>query len=387
MNIADRIAFKFREHYTARRVANRFFQKKAMSLAEAKQVLGFPVSSNPSDNEVNRAYRAKFIENRKLHPDSGGDPDVVKKLNIAKDTLQGKLRERHERYDRPSQNSPPGGWRDQDRTQKKPDPPPPEPRGTSFQSALTPGVDWRLRSSQSYHYELESHPEGGFYRAIYQSWVLIGLAPSSYVALKITKISHTGGGKTLSKWQSVAMSIPFKTDLLKALPKVFKGMLDKGVHGQFKFSLLEGAPSEKELEKRETLSLKDALLGAELVSADVKGMKGRKIQIELEPVFNRERYKANPNLYRGANHFLAYDWFLYVNGKKTLLDESEVKALDKSMIFAGVWNYDYEKGKKNLTRLRGGRLKFKAKDALEIVAKCLRPGAAKDAVQAAAEQV
>jgi hypothetical protein len=66
----------------------RVFQ--AMSLDQAKQVLGFPPSAYPSPEEIQKAYRAKAMEN---HPDRGGKHEVMVDLNAAKDILQGKRRE------------------------------------------------------------------------------------------------------------------------------------------------------------------------------------------------------------------------------------------------------------------------------------------------------
>lgn len=59
----------------------------AMSMGEAKEVLGFPPSANPSPQEVIKAYRAKAMEN---HPDRGGDPRKMVEVNVALEILQGK---------------------------------------------------------------------------------------------------------------------------------------------------------------------------------------------------------------------------------------------------------------------------------------------------------
>jgi len=59
----------------------------AMSMEEAKQALGFAPNANPSSGEIQRAYRAKAIQN---HPDRGGDPKKMVVINVAKEILEGK---------------------------------------------------------------------------------------------------------------------------------------------------------------------------------------------------------------------------------------------------------------------------------------------------------
>lgn len=59
----------------------------SMSESEAKDLLGFPPSSNPSDSEVNKALRVLVP---KFHPDRGGDPRMMVELNVAADILKGK---------------------------------------------------------------------------------------------------------------------------------------------------------------------------------------------------------------------------------------------------------------------------------------------------------
>jgi hypothetical protein len=60
---------------------------KAMSEAEAKDILGFPPMASPSDREVNKALRVMAPQ---FHPDRGGDPRKMVELNVAADILKGK---------------------------------------------------------------------------------------------------------------------------------------------------------------------------------------------------------------------------------------------------------------------------------------------------------
>lgn len=64
----------------------------AMSMQEAKEVLGFPPGYDPSPREISKAWKALALQN---HPDRGGDHRKMVELNVAKEVLEGK---RHDRY-------------------------------------------------------------------------------------------------------------------------------------------------------------------------------------------------------------------------------------------------------------------------------------------------
>ena len=83
------------------------FLKQAMSRPDALKTLGFKEDDKPSDDEVNKAYREHFVKNRKLHPDSGGSSDETTKLNVAKDTLLGKLKEERTPGSKPAEKPTP----------------------------------------------------------------------------------------------------------------------------------------------------------------------------------------------------------------------------------------------------------------------------------------
>lgn len=71
-------------YFNAREAVRLFL---AMSIEEAKRALGFAPNANPSLGEIQRAYRAKAIQN---HPDRGGDPKKMVVINVAKEILEGK---------------------------------------------------------------------------------------------------------------------------------------------------------------------------------------------------------------------------------------------------------------------------------------------------------
>jgi hypothetical protein len=62
---------------------------RAISVNEAKDILGFPRSASPSPEEIQKAWRKKSAEN---HPDRGGSTDAMQDVNMAKDVLDGTRR-------------------------------------------------------------------------------------------------------------------------------------------------------------------------------------------------------------------------------------------------------------------------------------------------------
>lgn len=69
------------------RLAIRLFT--ALTVEDAREILGFPPGYTPSQAELTKAWKAKSFEN---HPDRGGDPSKMVEINVAKDILEGKRR-------------------------------------------------------------------------------------------------------------------------------------------------------------------------------------------------------------------------------------------------------------------------------------------------------
>jgi hypothetical protein len=103
---ASEVVFKFASKEFDLRYAKMLL---AMTLEQAKTVLGFPPGAMPSPEEIAKAYKMKALEN---HPDRGGDLKKMVDVNVAKDVLVGKQR--------PSYESPSSGYS-----------PPPKDRGPS----------------------------------------------------------------------------------------------------------------------------------------------------------------------------------------------------------------------------------------------------------------
>lgn len=69
------------------RLAIRLFT--ALTLEDAREILGFPPGYTPSPAELTKAWKTKSFEN---HPDRGGDPQKMVEVNVAKSILEGKQR-------------------------------------------------------------------------------------------------------------------------------------------------------------------------------------------------------------------------------------------------------------------------------------------------------
>jgi|SRR5688572_2221641 len=391
MSVAPRVAQRFLDREIAARIASRTI--RAMSRAEAKRVLRFPAGAEPTDAEISAAYQGLVRETIRKDPSAPITQEALKDLNIAKDTLRGQF-DRKRPGDGP--NAPDGVPR---RPAPPPEPPPPPPtpppmpEGEPFASALhgLGNVDWKIVTDghvgETVNVEAEGPP-----RLIYwtqqRDFILLGRSSSHYVFAKLTRVSNTRKDfrdkTTFSAWAATKVLRPIEgTNLPKVAPKIINEMR-QGSRWRAKFTVLDSALTESKLDHlRGTLPLADAILGSGILAEGTEMPTGRKLQVELEPVLNREKLKALKA--RGSRDWHhAYDWYLYLNGQKTQLSDEEVAGLDTHHVLAGVFSYDYENGKKNLTRLRGSGFKFGPKDALQQLAKALTPGPQRTAIEQAA---
>lgn len=387
----------------AARVAQRYFADRyarlllAMSMGEAKSILGFPPGASPSEQEVSKAYKSKAFEN---HPDRGGDASKMVEINVAKDILQGKQSPTGpggRRQRRPS--GPPGGWTDEDRVPKdKPKPPPPVD-GASFSQAMGSipgGIDWKFVSTVAYASDLK-RIDGDAYWRYYYGWVAYGQTESHHVFAGIRVETAKQAMRGDGAWEAFHVGAPRKLNLIRLAPKMVKqimagltgleGSMDNKYMVPKKYKVLDGTLSESILKAGGAgLRLKDAIIGSGSMPAGSAGLKGRKAQITIEPVWNQGKYKdwkAENGRMMGGDAHNAYDWFVEVNGKGRQLKDEEVERLAKSHFLAGVFSYEYKR-KKNITRMRGGRMSAGAAEATQLLGESLNTGGLKDQVMEAA---
>lgn len=384
------------------RIASRFFEERyakllvAMSYAEALQTLGVPATATP--DEIAKAYKRKAIEN---HPDRGGDPKKMVEVNVAKDILDGKQR--------PTGPSQPGSAADWVRNwyNKSPGgagggytPPrekakPPEPdeviKGQSFAEALSSSgapanVEWKFVSIAEWYWESSNHPG-------HRVWTLYGQTDQKHVFLALKERGESAGNirlgdkfvKIEQDWQSSEVDLPISQNIAKIAPKYLK-MTGTAWTGDVKpkpprkfVAWPGGKPTEATLHKIPRsggAALKDILLGTGLLADEDPAVAGRKSVVEVYTKYSSERFERyKKRKAEGKTKYVTkahqYDFFVRVNGKTEQLEDETIDKMERVFI-PWVLNWEITEGApKNLTRMRGGRLKHGPAEAIEELVNCL----------------
>lgn len=318
----------------------------AMSLDDAKEKLGLPRGSKPTEDEVNRAYRTKIIQNKGLHPDIGGGDDTeIVELNVAKDTLLGKYEE-DGGYDRGPGATPPGGV-----VYTKP-----PPEIITFDEAKTkagipPGVTWMfVTDSVSSGYSSDE-----FLRRT-TGYVFYGQTDQKHVFVSAENFQKDtyfiGGEGAVDTWTLREFSYPKKEgetlqpawlygNVVKAF-KMFK-LLEKKFNSKVQ-ALPDGWHLQERIPHGKTVSIKHWLVNQGLVSGDDPSVVNRKNVVEIT----------------FRNRGLGEDekaWFiLTINGKEYELSPSDSKKFLTPSKHRGVataifGTYFYDESRKVLTRL------------------------------------
>jgi hypothetical protein len=348
-----------------------------MSLPEAKAVLGFPPTANPSAEEISKAYKAKVFEN---HPDKGGDPKKMVDVNVAKDILDGKSRatwvpEPAPRRERPKPVEPDAVMEGQDFAK------------AWANSGAPANTDWKFVSIPEYYWPSSSHPG-------HQVWVLYGQTDQKHIFLAFKKRAEGAGTmptdmgertKIMEDWQSSMVDVPRSQDLVKVVPKYLRQIgtawTDAKPKPPRKFVMWPGGkPTEHILQKIPRaggVGLKDILLGAGLLSDGDPSAAGRKSVVEvftktsLERLNRMKALKAEGKL-KSLNVSHYYDFFVRVNGKTEQLSDDTIEKMERRFIpWVMGWDNIGEGRAKNLTRMRPGRLKYDAGASIRELANCL----------------
>lgn len=369
----------------AKRVSARYFRERyarliaAMSLPEAKSILGFPPTANPSAEEVTKAYRAKVFEN---HPDRGGDPKKMVDVNVAKDILDGKSRATWVPEPAPRRERP------------KPVEPDAVVKGQDFNAAWADSgapanTDWKFVSIPEWYYEKSYYPG-------HRVYVLYGQTDQKHIFLAIKERGESAGTiptdlgtrtKIMEDWQSSMVDVPRSQDLVKIAPKYLKQVATTWADGAKpkaprKFIIWPGGkPSDHILKKIPYgggVGLKEILLGAGLLSEEDPSVAGRKSVVEVFTKYSLERYARMKALVaqgklKSLNRAHQYDFFVRVNGKTEQLTDDTIQKMEQRFIpWVLGWDKITEGMAKNLTRMRGGgRFTHDAGSAIRVLAECL----------------
>lgn len=338
------------------RVASRFWYDtryakliQAMSLADAKRVLGLPATGEPTPEEVSKAYKRRAVEN---HPDLGGSHEKMVEINVAKDILEGKQRPSSGPAPRPTPGQAPGGWNDKDRVRERPQK---VQRGRDFNNAKShaslPAVEWKFRSSTvvgspteftEQQSKAQEGEKGTGLNSYVVGWVCYGQTSSQHVFLLVEHAIPNNFGEVLyDEWcMEVVETYPLTQDISKLAPKAIKALLGKG-----KLLTATKAPTkyvamstlvEAEIQRREGgVNLKDILIGTGLVSGSSSQSMARKTTIELvgkrSPIKDRAN-KAKPEgerVYFKIDAWRLHDFTLYVNGKAYPLSDQTMDNISR----------------------------------------------------------
>lgn len=372
----------------------------SMSIPEAKQILGFPPSSNPSPEEIAKAYKAKAIAN---HPDKGGTHEKMVEINVAKDLLDGKGKAS------PPQRSPgypPGGWTPADevpRRQKQEieDTIKGEPFEAAWGSSGAPaGTEWKFVSIPQWDWDVPGHPG-------HRVWVMYGQTDQKHVFVALKERGESAGGVWIDKkftkieedWQSSMIDAPIAQNIAKIALKNIKSVASGWAESNLKFDTPNkfiawpgGKPTKQIIEKIPRsggAALKDILLGVGLLADEDPSIAGRKSVVEIYTKYSQEKVqKARANKNKYITIVDQYDFFIRINGKAEQLADDTVQKMTR-IIIPYVFNWEVTEGRpKNLTRLRGGRFKTGPADAIKEMVNCLtsEPSWVHIALEKAAEE-
>lgn len=367
-----------------------------MSLQDAKGILGFPPNSNPTPEEITKAYRTKAFEN---HPDRGGDPAKMVEVNVAKDVLEGKGGRSH--------------WRPEPAPRperRKPTEPDATLEGQDFAAAMSDsgvpsGVEWKFVSVPQWFWE-QSYMPG------HRVWVLYGQTDQKHVFLAFKERGESAGTvptdkgkatKIMEDWQSSSAELPIAHNLAKIAPKYIKSLGTEWADGSkpkppIKFVAWPGGRPTRELLHKIPRSggatLKDILLGTGLLADEDPSVAGRKSVVEIYTKMSRERLERIKKLkaegkVKYLNNAAQYDFFVRVNGKECKLEDETIEKMERAFI-PYVLNWEISEGRpKNLTRMRGrGFAQTDAQAAITELGSCLtgEPSWLHDALKKAAKE-
>lgn len=364
----------------------------AMTMAEAKETLGFNPNSTPSDAEVAVAFRMRA---RKLHPDVAGDSEenlkAFKALEAAKSILLGKLKPTYDRNDpRPSGNAPTSAptWT------------PPKKNEVSFEEAkskagIPSDVNWLFVTPMQRGKGWSSDESSMSNRA----FVVYGRTDKMHVFLSAYNYSRrdyfVGGSHNDDVWTLETYKTPIKKDEGSnpawLYRQVVKSLKDSGFEGRFNSKVIdaEGWRLSPKLPAGSTTSIKHWLVNSGQVSGDAAAVSNRKHVVEIKVDTTRDNkpgYYPEPKTRTNYwdNKYWGEYWkvTLNLNGKPYVLSAGDTEKFLKAglkgkkltnVIFG---DYIYGSSTKQLSRMRTAgpilewmttRFDDLPKDAMEIL--------------------
>lgn len=337
---------------------NRYsFLMLSMSLSEAKGLLGFSATDNPSESEITRAYRAKAFE---AHPDRGGSEDQMVQINVARDVLTGKQRPTYERDPAAQPSTPSYGGRSPWEKAKKEEVTFAEAKS---KAGIPAGVEWQFVTDSQ---KGTSYASDEFYRSD-MSRVAYGRTATKHVFLGMRHFAYQenfiGGSADKSIWTIRCLELPIKDDEgLKPAwlyGNVVKALRMAGFEGKFNSKVVNAQGwklDDDRLPHGKALSIKHWLVESGQVAGDAPSVAGRKNVIE---VAYHTSYSPKPGLYQVPRSWgMSTEWegiSVIVNGKAEFLGEADAIKFLKSKLMGKIFGtYYYDGTTKMVSRMRDG---------------------------------
>ena len=338
------------------------FLMLAMSLAEAKETLGFSPAANPSEGDITKAWRQKALEN---HPDRGGSNDVMVEVNVARDVLLGKQRPTYAR---------PTGPTYQETAYQEPAEPTrtrwekPKAEEVSFEEAkakagLPANVEWQFVTDRQ---KGTGYSSDEYHRSDI-SWVAYGRTDSKHVFVAARHFVYSqyaiGSGPDKDIWTIRVLDIPIRSDEATQ-PSWLYGNIVKALNlldfdGKFNSKVVDARGWTKfddKLPHGTGVSLKHWLADTGQVAGDDPSVASRKHVVEIT---YSKQWKEQPHHYQGKDRNGPSDWqavALVCNGKTEYLNERDITRFMQAGLLRKIFGeYTYGGEKKNLTRMRDGK--------------------------------
>ncbi len=345
----------------------------AMSMEDARALLGFPPGSHPSDDEVRKAQRRVSLSN---HPDRGGDPAKMVEINAAADLLLGK---QPPTYDRrpgaPDDTAGPGygagvphGYKRDER----------KPVEVTFQDAATDAhvpsdVEWVFITDTQ---RGTSYSSDEFQRSDY-ALVAYGRTSSKHVFVGMHyagyQENYIGGAPPSSVWNMKVVGYPIQGDEGNQpawlYGNVVKTLRACGSEAKFNSKVIDatGWAFGEKFPRGSSMSIKHLLVSIGAVADDDPRVQNRKHVIEIEYRRPYGDSKNEPGIYEiehgsGSYSFKEHEGVnIVINTKKFQLDEADITKLVKTrlggkrLLDAIFGERYYDGSKKNVSRMRDGK--------------------------------
>jgi len=309
-----------------------------MSLEFAKELLGFGLADNPTDAEIKKAWKQKAIQH---HPDRGGDPEVMKQINVAHDVLLGKQR--------PDRGRGPGGSTPSAEPRHQYSAPPPREERTTWAEAVSAarvptGVEWRFITDPGFS-RVGNDSTMGF--------VVYGVTAQQHVFVAVRhyqKSPNMFDNLTVDQYSMQVKTAPISESLATLAAKVIRQIWPTGIKAyNAKVKILpQGIAFDQKLSYSTNLgrsvSFKNAM---DLMGQATPSSWGGKVDVVLE-LKDRKNMKLDED----------YEVTLVLNGRPYELSEKSNRRIWQANLLRTVWGpkgYYYGGSKKTLNRIKSAK--------------------------------